>query len=101
MLMSSILVNMLDLSSLGPQIATRRKKLRLTQSELARRASVARSTLNALENGHIGELGFSKITRILSALGMELKFKETGSLRPTLDELMEKQRDDEGLDRRN
>ena len=101
MLVPSILVNMLDLSSLGPQIAARRKKLRLTQSELAKRASVGRTTLDALENGRIGELGFSKITRILSALGMELKFKETGSLRPTLDELIEKQRNDEDLDRRS
>lgn len=92
---------MLDLSSLGAQIAARRKKLRLSQSELARRASIGRTTLDALENGRIGELGFSKITRILSALGMELKLKETGARRPTLDELIEKQRHDEGLDRRS
>ena len=92
---------MLDLSSLGIQIAARRKKLGLSQSELARRASIGRTTLDALENGRIGELGFSKITRILSALGMELTFKETGSQRPTLEELIEKQRHEEGLDRRS
>jgi transcriptional regulator with XRE-family HTH domain len=92
---------MLDLYSLGSQIAIRRKKLKLSQSELARRAFIGRTTLDALENGRIGELGFSRITRVLSALGMELKLKETGSLRPTLDELIEKQRNDEGLDRRS
>jgi len=92
---------MFNLSSLGNEIAARRKKLRLSQTELARRASVGRSTLAALENGRIGELGFSKITRVLSALGMELKLKETGSQRPTLDELMEQQRNDKGLDRRS
>jgi transcriptional regulator with XRE-family HTH domain len=92
---------MLDLYSLGSQIAIRRKKLKLSQSELAMRAFIGRTTLDALENGRIGELGFSRITRVLSALGMELKLKETGSLRPTLDELIEKQRNDEGLDRRS
>jgi transcriptional regulator with XRE-family HTH domain len=92
---------MLDLPSLGIQIAARRKRLSISQSELARRASIGRTTLDALENGRIGELGFSKITRILSALGMELKLKETGSQRPTLEELVESQRNDEGLDRRS
>jgi hypothetical protein len=33
-------------------------------------------------------------------LGMELKLQETGSRRPTLDELMQEDRDDQGLDRR-
>lgn len=90
---------MLVLSSLGAQIAARRKKLGLSQAELARKALIGRSTLDALENGRIGELGFSKITRILSALGMELKLQETGSRRPTLDGLMQENRDDQGLDR--
>ena len=92
---------MLDLSSLGNAIAARRKKLKLSQAELARKASIGRSTLDALENGRIGELGFSKITKILSVLRMELKLQETGSLRPTLEELMEQQRNDQGLDRRS
>jgi transcriptional regulator with XRE-family HTH domain len=90
-----------NLYSLGVKIAARRRKLRLSQAELARRASIGRSTLDALENGRIGELGFSKITKILSALGMELKLQETGSPRPTLDELMEQRRNDQGLDRRS
>ena len=56
---------MLALFALGAQIAARRKHLRLSQAELARKASVGRSTLDALENGRIGELGFSKVTKIL------------------------------------
>jgi transcriptional regulator with XRE-family HTH domain len=91
---------MLTLSSLGAHIAAKRKKLDLSQAELARTASVSRATLDALENGRSGELGFSKIIKILSALGMELKLQETGSRRPTLDELMEEDRNDQGLDRR-
>jgi transcriptional regulator with XRE-family HTH domain len=91
---------MLTLSSLGARIAAKRKKLDLSQAELARTASVSRATLDALENGRSGELGFSKIIKILSALGMELKLQETGSRRPTLDELMEEDRNDQGLERR-
>jgi transcriptional regulator with XRE-family HTH domain len=91
---------MLGLTSIGEQIAKKRKAQRLTQPDLARKARVGLSTLDALENGRLGELGYSKITNILAALGMELKLQEAGTRRPTLDELMEEDSDDKGLDRR-
>jgi transcriptional regulator with XRE-family HTH domain len=91
---------MLSLSMLAEEIATRRKALGLSQAELARRASVGHSTLDALENNRIGELGYSRITRILAALGLEMKLQEAGNRRPTLEELMAEERDDQGLDRR-
>lgn len=85
---------MLTLNSLGEQIAPRRKKLGMSQIELAKKASVSRATLDALENGRSGELGFSKITRILSALGLRLSLQEAALQRPTLDELI-KERESE------
>jgi transcriptional regulator with XRE-family HTH domain len=91
---------MLPLSSIGDQIATKRKALNLTQSTLAKKAKVGLSTLDALENGRLGELGYSKITNILTALGMELMLQDASARRPTLDELMEEGRDDQSLDRR-
>src|ERR1022692_4792623 len=91
---------MLDLHSVGSQIASRRTALRLSQSALAHNAGVSRATLEALENGRSGELGFSKIAKILSALGLELKLQEANLQRPTLDELLEEDRDDKSLDRR-
>ena len=91
---------MLPLSSLGGQIATKRKALGLTQTALAKKARVGLSTLDALENGRLGELGYSKINNIVAALGLELKLQEASGRRPTLDELMEEGRDDQGLDRR-
>jgi transcriptional regulator with XRE-family HTH domain len=91
---------MLTLSSIGAQIAAKRKKLGLSQTELAGKASISRATLDALENGRSGEIGFSKITKILSALGLGLKLQESGSERPTLDELMEEDRNDQSMDRR-
>ena len=69
---------MLPLASLSEQIAKKRKSLGLSQSALAKKARIGLSTLDALENGRIGELGFSKITKILSALGLELKLQENG-----------------------
>jgi len=89
----------LTLPFIGTQIASRRKKLGLSQTALARSASISRATLDALENGRSGELGFSKILNILSVLGLELKLQEAGSHRPTLDELMKEDRNDKGLDR--
>jgi len=91
---------MLDLVALGSRIAERRKSLKLSQAELSRRAGLSRATLDALENGRAGELGFSKITRLLAALGLELTLETATSHRPTLDELLEEDRDDQGLDRR-
>ena len=95
-----ILGEMLTLSSIGELIATKRKAQRLTQPALAKKAKIGLSTLDALENGRLGELGYSKITNILSALGLELKLQEASAHRPTLDELMEEEHDDQGLDRR-
>jgi transcriptional regulator with XRE-family HTH domain len=91
---------MLTLSSIGEQIATRRKTLGFSQAALAKQAKVGHSTLDALENGRLGELGLSKIVRVLSALGLELTIRETVNRRPTLEELLEEDRDDQGLDRR-
>ena len=91
---------MLPLYLLGEQIAIRRKSLGLTKRTLAKRARVGLSTLDALENGRMGELGYCKITNILTALELELKLQEASPRRPTLEELMEEGRDDQGLDRR-
>jgi hypothetical protein len=90
---------MLPLASLGEQIAIKRKELGLTKPTLAKKARVGLSTLDALENGRMGELGYSKITNILTALGLELKLQEASARRPTLEELMEEGRDDQSLDR--
>ena len=91
---------MLNLILLGKKIAERRKKLKLSQTELTRMAGLSRATLDALENGRAGELGFSKVTKLLTALGLELRLQLASSQRPTLDDLMQEDRDDKSLDRR-
>ena len=90
----------MDITTIGEEIAARRKKLGLSQAELASKAGIGHSTLNALENGRLGELGLTRIAKVLSVLGMELKLEEAAGRRPTLEELMEEERDDQGVDRR-
>ena len=87
---------MLDLPTLGQTIAQRRSALKLTQSALAGAAQVSRATLDALENGRTGELGYAKIARILAALDLDLKVVEAVRGRPTLEDLMDED-DDQGL----
>jgi transcriptional regulator with XRE-family HTH domain len=96
----NILGNVVNLISIGDRIAERRKTLKLSQAELARKAGLSRATLDALENGRAGELGFSKVTKLLAALGLELTLRTASSQRPSLDELMQEDRDDKSLDRR-
>ena len=92
---------MLDLISIGREIAESRKKLKFSQATLSRKAGVSRATLDALENGRAGELGFSKVAKLLAALGLELKLQIASSQRPTLDELLQEEHDDQSLDRRS
>ena len=78
---------MLLLSEIAQRIATVRKAAKLTQAGLAAKAGVSRVTIDALENGRIGELGFNKVSRILAGLNLELRIREANLGRPTLDEL--------------
>ncbi len=98
--MPKIIGSVLDLIRLGDHIAERRKALKLSQSALSMKAGVSRATIDALENGRAGELGFSKLTKLLTAIGLELTLQTAGSHRPTLDELMQEDRDGQDLDRR-
>jgi len=91
---------MLDLLSIGSEIVRRRKQLKLTQLELARKAGISRATVDALENGRAGELGFTKVAKLLAVLGLELKLQTAIPARPTLEDLMQEDRDDQGLERR-
>ena len=83
---------MISLPALGEVVAAKRKTMGLSQTALARKAGVGRSTIDALENARLGELGLMKVARILAALGLELKLQDAGSERPTLDELLEEGR---------
>jgi len=79
---------MLSLSDLGHQIASARKEKGLTQLALAKLAGVSRPTIDLLENARATELGYSKLVRILAAVGLELRLHSIALDRPTLDDLL-------------
>lgn len=85
---------MLNLITFGKETAMRRKSLGLRQSDLVEKTGISRATLNALENGRCSELGFSKVMKIASAVGLELKLQRAQLRRPTLKDLLEEEQDD-------
>ena len=60
----------------------------MRQVDLAQKAGVSRATIDALENGRLGELGIGKVAKILSAVGLDLTLGEANRRRPTLEELI-------------
>jgi len=89
---------MLDLICVGREVASRRKDLKLSQKALSSKAGISRATLDALENGRTGELGFTKLTKLLAAVGLELKLQPATTQRPTLEDIWAEDPDDQGLD---
>lgn len=85
---------MLTLSAIAEEIVKKRRTMGLSQTALAKKAHISRSTLDALENGRMGELGYTKINNLLTALGLELKIQEAAARRPTLEELLNEEHDD-------
>ena len=82
------------INTIRTAVRARRKALGLRQADLARIAQVSLPTLKMLEQGHARELGFQKISRILAALGLELRLQQGNLGRPTLDELRSETADD-------
>jgi transcriptional regulator with XRE-family HTH domain len=86
---------MFSLADIGKQIATARRERRLTQLELAKQAGVSRPTIDLLENGRATEIGYSKLARILSVLGLGLRLQPIALERPTLDDLLKEESGDD------
>lgn len=90
---------MLALAEVGAEIARRRKAQGLSQTELARMAALSRASVESLENGRAGELGYTKVAKLLAVLGLEFKIERATLRRPTLEELRAEERDDQSLER--
>lgn len=77
--------------TLGKHIRDGRKRLKMSQAELAHKTGLSRTSLSQLENGDISDIGIRKVMRILEYLGLELAVRPAGAP-PTLDELQEELR---------
>jgi transcriptional regulator with XRE-family HTH domain len=89
------IIGMLDLTSIGERTASERKLRKLSQIQVARIAGVSRQTMDLLENGRATEIGYSKLVRILAAVGLELRLEPLSSERPTLDDLLKEDAGDD------
>ena len=78
-------------SELGVAVSTRRKALRLNQSDVAQRSGITRESLVRFERGQVSEFGSRKLLAVLAVLGLEMNFSETGTS-GSLDELRRERR---------
>lgn len=60
-----------------PLLASQRRKLGMSQQELAARAGLRREKLNRIESRG-QDIGFEELCRLLDALGLELYVREKG-----------------------
>jgi len=86
---------MIDLQQMGKQVVEARRRRKLAQLEVAQLAGVSLRTVSLLEKGRATDLGYSKLVRILGAVGLELRLEPAARERPTLDDLL---REDAGDD---
>lgn len=68
----------MNLQQLGTIVRERRVELGLNQTQIAAMSELSRTTVNLLENGSINDIGFAKITNLLSVLGIELQTSNIG-----------------------
>jgi HTH-type transcriptional regulator / antitoxin HipB len=78
----------MDISELGQAILLRRKKIQMSQAQLAAANGMSRATISALENGRLAELGVRKVLALCATLGLKLELTEVNT-RPTLRDLIE------------
>lgn len=77
---------MQTIQELGAVVATRRQALGLKQGAVATQAGISQESLSRFERGHVSEFGARKLLAVLTVLGLELQFTETGAS-GSLDEL--------------
>lgn len=86
---------MSTLSDVAQMLQSARRDAGLTQTELAQRAGVARTTVARMENLAKGDMSVSALLRLLQAAGYDLKVVKAGHTR-TLEDILAEQRRGDG-----
>jgi transcriptional regulator with XRE-family HTH domain len=82
---------MTTLADVAEQLKAARRAAGVSQTELARRARVARTTVARMETVAKGDMSLSVLLRLLEAVGYELKTVKAGHTR-TLEDVLAEQR---------
>lgn len=85
---------MTTLADIAAMLKEARRDAALTQSNLAKHAGVARTTVARMETLAKGDMSVSALVRLLEAAGYDLKAVKHGHTR-TLDDILAEQRQDE------
>ncbi len=85
---------MSTLSDVAQMLQSARRDAGLTQTELAQRAGVARTTVARMETLAKGDMSVSALLRLLQAAGYDLKLVKAGHTRTLEDILAEQRRGD-------
>jgi transcriptional regulator with XRE-family HTH domain len=83
---------MTTLADIADMLKEARNRADLTQTELARRAGVARLTVARMETLANGDMSVSALVRLLDAAGFDLKLSPHGHAR-TLEDILAEQRE--------
>ena len=86
---------MSTLSDVAQMLQSARRDAGLTQTELAQRAGVARTTVARMETLAKGDMSVSALLRLLQAAGYDLKVVKAGHAR-TLEDILAEQRRGDG-----
>ena len=86
---------MSTLSDVAQMLQSARREAGLTQTELAQRAGVARTTVARMETLAKGDMSVSALLRLLQAAGYDLKLVKAGHTR-TLEDILAEQRRGDG-----
>lgn len=78
----------MTLEEIGQKVRQARQAARLSQPELATLADVSRALVAKLETGRLGEMGFTKLLRVLNAVNLDLRLSDLNVRRPTLEDLV-------------
>ena len=70
-----IMFNILNIFS--QRIREQRRSLGLTQEQLAKLSDLSRTTINQMKNGTLVDLGYAKLSNLLSVIGLDLQAQPT------------------------
>ena len=83
----------MDLLDLGELIRDTRKARKMTQVELSQASGVSRLRIVKLERGEVFDMSYQNVTKLLSALDLDLRVGTANAGRPTFEELQERKDD--------